>query len=484
MNKNLHTCNFCCTFAPKKSAICINHKSIQSIMESSRDSQYGFVYRMPDGELYRKEGRDDDGLYTSYIFRQTFDDDPKEALYGLGVLNCNGIGLENGRSDMQQGVKFFFEAAQHNHPTAEYNAFVAAANGYFCAKNIPWSFQLLQNAIRDGSPEAMDDYADALVNGKPQWGVLKNRKEAEWYYKKAIETYWKRVEAGEAEAYFDIADHEALGLGYGYQPNMDEAICLYIKGVRAGARRDMRDHMRKRMKIYIEKIAPQLKQQTLDAYYKLGLAYLNGGEPNIPQKKHIAEQMFYDIEAVYSPAPSPSPNQQSSSDSSDASIMYSLGLKYLGGIDGTPKNPLQAVQCFTIAASYGSGDACAMLGLCYAEGRGCECDEYTSFKWYQEAYQRGERDLSPAQLAFSYMHGIGVHEDNDKAYYYAMRAIDSPYDTCKSNGYFVLARCYYLGVGGVSQSDYFASSNCLMALKYDPNKTEAEALYRKIKERR
>ncbi len=325
------------TFATEKVYGTIISTNRQTEMETTKDARYGFIYRMPDGELYPREGRDDDGLYTSYIFRETFDDDPKDAQYALGVLNCVGIGPnEDAKIDMERGVQYFFKAAQRRHPIAEYNVYIAASNGYFCNKDMHLAMQMLQQAIEDGCPEAKEAY-----------------------------------------------------------------------------------------------------------------------------------------DAMHSSASEASPQEPEEQD------FYILGMKYLGGI-GVPKDEELAFLCFNRAGNQGIPCAIAMLGVCYKNGIGCERDENAAMLCFKHAYEKGESDYAPAELAHSYLHGLGTEADYDKASLYAMKAVKSTLNTCQAKGYLVLACCYYWGVGGFSKNGYFAASNCRKALECDPHNAEAAALYQKI----
>jgi TPR repeat protein len=109
-----------------------------------------------------------------------------------------------------------------------------------------------------------------------------------------------------------------------------------------------------------------------------------------------------------------------SSDSSSTSGSYETaeedfrrGLRYEMGM-GYPKDTVEAVKWFTLAAQKGFVDAEVTLGFCYAQGMGIPQNLDEAVHWYKKAADDGSAKAK-FLLAQCYISGQGVEKDPVKA---------------------------------------------------------------------
>lgn len=115
---------------------------------------------------------------------------------------------------------------------------------------------------------------------------------------------------------------------------------------------------------------------------------------------------------IYLFIPSPHRNDLVSlANRGDPAAQNALGLKYAGGLDGTPLDESKAVEWYKKAANQGFAKAETNLGDMYFYGRGgLSKDLAQAGSWYQKAAQQ---DFPDAQyrLGFMYENGVGVNKD-------------------------------------------------------------------------
>jgi eukaryotic-like serine/threonine-protein kinase len=93
---------------------------------------------------------------------------------------------------------------------------------------------------------------------------------------------------------------------------------------------------------------------------------------------------------------------------------HGLGLVYLYGMQGTPKDLTKATQLFQKACDGNEMSACGMLASCYLNGEGVPQDEKKSAQLLQKACDGGHH-VSCVDLSELYRSGKGVEKDTAKA---------------------------------------------------------------------
>ena len=73
---------------------------------------------------------------------------------------------------------------------------------------------------------------------------------------------------------------------------------------------------------------------------------------------------------------------------------YNLGVFYLNGQGGCPKDPATAVDWFRKAADQGLAIAQRNMGVLYWNGTGVEADECLGMEWYQKAAKGGDTEAA------------------------------------------------------------------------------------------
>ena len=102
---------------------------------------------------------------------------------------------------------------------------------------------------------------------------------------------------------------------------------------------------------------------------------------------------------------------------------YLLGRCYYYGF-GTEQDYFKAVKYFKKAADMNHGAAKDYLGDCYYNGQGVSQNYSEAARWYKDAADNNNIGNSAHSLAFMYMKGEGVPEDEHKAIDYWLIAAD------------------------------------------------------------
>ena len=98
----------------------------------------------------------------------------------------------------------------------------------------------------------------------------------------------------------------------------------------------------------------------------------------------------------------------------DANAQYFLGFMYANGKD-VPKNDIEAVRLFRLAAEQGLADAQYALGFMYANGEGVPQNYTEAVKWFRLAAQQGYAEAQ-SNLSLTYAKGEGVLQNFVKAH--------------------------------------------------------------------
>ena len=114
---------------------------------------------------------------------------------------------------------------------------------------------------------------------------------------------------------------------------------------------------------------------------------------------------------------------------------------YLFGL-GTPKNSVEAVRLYKIAAEMGHTIAQLSFGLCLQRGDGVPRDPVVAFTWLKRAADAGDAGAQRA-TGRSLQIGDGVEEDKALAVVYYRRSADQGDATAMNN----LGNCYRDGAG-------------------------------------
>jgi TPR repeat protein len=140
---------------------------------------------------------------------------------------------------------------------------------------------------------------------------------------------------------------------------------------------------------------PLAKQGNAKAQYNLGLMYANGD--GVPKNAVQAVRWF-----------------RLAADQGDASAQYNLGLMYANG-DDVPKNAVQAVRWYRLAADQGNAVAQNNLGLMYDKGDGVPKSAVEAVRWYRLAADQGNAKAQN-NLGVMYWLGQGVPKNYVVAY--------------------------------------------------------------------
>jgi len=98
----------------------------------------------------------------------------------------------------------------------------------------------------------------------------------------------------------------------------------------------------------------------------------------------------------------------------DARALCDMGYMYLNG-QGVPKDDVEAIKWFRLAADQGDAFAQYTIGKCYHSGEGVPRDHVEAIKWFRLATQQGDPNAQ-AMMGFMYQFGQGVRQDYIEAY--------------------------------------------------------------------
>ena len=124
-----------------------------------------------------------------------------------------------------------------------------------------------------------------------------------------------------------------------------------------------------------------------------------------------------------------------------AEAYYNLAVCYSFG-RGTPKNSVEAVRLYKIAAEMGYVNAQFNYGLCLQRGDGVPCNPVEAFTWLKRAADAGHAGAQNG-VGAALQSGYGVEEDKTSAVVYYRRSADQGTKVAMNN----LGRCYADGAG-------------------------------------
>ena len=124
-----------------------------------------------------------------------------------------------------------------------------------------------------------------------------------------------------------------------------------------------------------------------------------------------------------------------------ADAYYNLALFYFFG-RGTPKNLVEAVRLYKIAAEMGLAKAQFSYGLRLQRGEGTPCNPVEAFTWLKRAADAGYADAQ-CQVGHALQTGHGVEEDKTLGVMYYRRSANQGHATAMCN----LGACYAQGDG-------------------------------------
>lgn len=129
-----------------------------------------------------------------------------------------------------------------------------------------------------------------------------------------------------------------------------------------------------------------------------------------------------------------------------STAQYHLGMMYLSGEQGVPKDTNQALKWLTLADQNGSVGAKYSLGLMYMTGTGVSQDQSTAFKWFNKAAKFGHAKAQYT-LGRMYNEGVGTEKNMTQAFEWIEKAALQSYPPAE----FSLGLMYDNG-RGVSQN--------------------------------
>jgi hypothetical protein len=104
-----------------------------------------------------------------------------------------------------------------------------------------------------------------------------------------------------------------------------------------------------------------------------------------------------------------------------------VAMWYLGGTEGYPKDPAEAVKWLRKAADQGNAEGESWLGQLYAKGVGVDKDLVQAVAWMRKAADQGEPHAC-ASLGYAYEKGVGgLPQDKEQAIEWYRKAGDEPH---------------------------------------------------------
>jgi TPR repeat protein/uncharacterized RDD family membrane protein YckC len=137
-------------------------------------------------------------------------------------------------------------------------------------------------------------------------------------------------------------------------------------------------------------------------------------------------------------------------DAGESTAMFNLGVMYENGLGGLPKDDTQAVSWYRKAADGGNANGMARLASMYTNGRGgLPMDDAQAAGWYLKAANAGNI-YCMAWLGFMYANGrSGLPKDDLLAVAWYHKAADAGESTAMFN----LGVMYENGLGGLPKDD-------------------------------
>ena len=251
-------------------------------------------------------------------------------------------------------------------------------------------------------------------------------------YKEAVKWLFLAAREGYPESQFDLG--YCLFYGYGVEKNEDEAIDWYMKSAKQGYESAKELLMGKDGDLdWLIKIA---KKGYVDAQYKLGFLYQNGGNRSI----FFGERNKYRVEQSYEKAIS---WYLLAAENGSIEAQFSLGLLYERG-EGVEQSYKEAAKRYSLAAEQGSEDAKCSLAKLYAFGKGVDKSMEMALKLLEDCANKEKELYSIGRIFYE---GVEVEKSYEEAIKWWKLAVEKDYRDAE----FMLAVCYEKGYG-VEQS--------------------------------
>jgi TPR repeat protein len=132
----------------------------------------------------------------------------------------------------------------------------------------------------------------------------------------------------------------------------------------------------------------------------------------------------------------------------DAEAEYRLGVRFVTGDDGLPKDVAQGLELMTKAGEQGYVRSFSVIGDIYRRGADVPKDLGQAAAWYHKAADLGY-PLAQLSLAVAYDSGSGVPKDIKQARYWFRKAAEQNDEAAQ----FILGRNYEYGIDTESVSD-------------------------------
>ena len=161
-----------------------------------------------------------------------------------------------------------------------------------------------------------------------------------------------------------------------------------------------------------QKRVVELPAPSAVAYHNLALCYAFGrGTPKDP----VEAVRLYKIAA----------------EMGSVNAQFNYGLRLQRG-DGTPCNPVEAFSWLKRAADAGNADAQCNVGLALETGHGVEEDKALGLVYYRRAANQGHM-IAMCNLGICYRNGDGLPRDPSAAVLWLKRALDAGYPDAKTS---------------------------------------------------
>lgn len=329
---------------------------------------------------------------------------------GLGKLYYLGNGVAK---DYVEALKWLELAQkQGNAKAIQYCAEIYARGGLGVTKDQKKALKLFTLSGEQGNGGAYAVLGRYYKYG--DYSFPKDEKASDKWYKKAVETYRKAADQGDAEAQFGLAGCYCNGSGV--KQSWSEAVKWYRLAIEQG-------HYYAKMQLgYCYFFGLGVKQDQAqaeklfhevdyaDACNRVGFAYAYGKDT----RKDLAKALEWYRKAA---------------DLGNAEGQYQVGCMYEYG-EGVSQNAVEAEKWFLKASEKEYSPACFALGLLYHSGADGVAKDYAkAMQWFLKDANENNSSTSQYYLGKMYEKGEGVAKDLKEAKKWYQLAADQGYST-------------------------------------------------------
>ncbi len=474
------------------------------------------VLRLPGDRPVNESG----SLYLmAYAWYTIFDKlGDRNATYYRAVLRWCGSGKVS--RDHDKACALFKKAAIKGHPLALYNMFLLLINDYGFKRDPAIAADGLRRAAEAGYEPAIINYAEALYDGIPDWGVEKddakalpwlerikdknpkylaaigniyyNNKGVPRDYAKAVDYYWEAADKGYVLAWTFLGN--AYGYGNGVEKNLEKAIECYVYGIREGSGTDIFERLEK---LGLINNIGRLRADAQDKLVGLADAYYSGKD-KLKEDKLKAFRLYQLLSPTHTRAECMEAvciadrvvNKDRTADENRAALLtirylietYPSSTSFTEGYWTMAKAAIwaevwdDAVVYMERAVKEGCAPAMFQLGLVYLNGEHRPKDEKRAFELIKRASEAGDHDASHA-LGVCYMNGKGCPIN----YHEAIMAFFDAWNNAKNTRSAVGLAILYASGKGTKRDVPYAKSLLREVLKIDPNDEQAKEMLEKLK---